>query len=219
MSESEKLQHLRFYPLQSVVLFPGMELPLVAFEPRYLQLVKECLEANEPFGVLLLKEGIEVGDSDAHPFGVGTTAHILNTEDAPDGRIRLVAIGGYRFRVTSIHRDMPYMSATIEYIQDNSHEMIDPSLIENLRHDAGSFVKQFIASQGGYIREVPFPEDPVILSYQVAQLFQGNSIKQQRLLEASTFDRLWEELELLKEAREQLKNKNKHNPKSSFSIN
>jgi Lon protease-like protein len=219
MSENQESKNLRLFPLQSVVLFPGMELPLVAFEPRYLQLVSECVEANEPFGVLLLREGFEVGDNDLSPFEIGTTAHLLNTENTPDGRIRLTAIGGYRFKVISFHYDMPYLSAAVEYIEDSSHEMIDPSLTENVMHDAGSFVKQFIASQGGYIREVPFPEDPVILSYQVAQLFSGNPVKQQRLLETSTFDRLWEELDLLKEAREQLKTKRKHNPKSSFSNN
>ena len=219
MSENQESKNLRLFPLQSVVLFPGMELPLVAFEPRYLQLVSECVEANEPFGVLLLKEGFEVGNSDLSPFEIGTTAHLLNTENTSDGRIRLTAIGGYRFKVISFHYDMPYLSAAVEYIEDSSHEMIDPSLTENVMHDAGSFVKQFIASQGGYIREVPFPEDPVILSYQVAQLFSGNPVKQQKLLETSTFDRLWEELDLLKEAREQLKTKRKHNPKSSFSKN
>ena len=104
MHNKENPRYLRLFPLQSVVLFPGMELPLVAFEARYLQLVKECTESNEPFGVLLLKEGLEVGDNEINPYEIGTTAHILNTQETPDGRIQLTAIGGYRFKVISFHK-------------------------------------------------------------------------------------------------------------------
>tara|TARA_Y100000590_G_scaffold348277_1_gene399223 strand:+ start:308 stop:967 length:660 start_codon:yes stop_codon:yes gene_type:complete len=219
MHNKENPRYLRLFPLQSVVLFPGMELPLVAFEARYLQLVKECTESNEPFGVLLLKEGLEVGDNEINPYEIGTTAHILNTQETPDGRIQLTAIGGYRFKVISFHRDLPYLSADVEYMEDRSDEMIDPSLAENVRHDAISLVKQFIAAQGGYIRDVPLPNDPLILSFQVAQLFQENPIKQQKLLESPTFDRLWDELELIKEARKLLQNKYQYTTKTDFSKN
>ncbi|MEX2372401.1 MAG: LON peptidase substrate-binding domain-containing protein, partial [Dehalococcoidia bacterium] len=54
------MDRLRLFPLRTV-LFPGMALSLQVFEERYRVLVAECLEADEPFGVVLIREGPEVG--------------------------------------------------------------------------------------------------------------------------------------------------------------
>ena len=53
------------FPL-NVVLFPGMALPLHIFEPRYREMINRCLDENLAFGVVLIKEGPEVG-GDALP--------------------------------------------------------------------------------------------------------------------------------------------------------
>ena len=219
METSGGVQYLRLFPLQAVVLFPGMELPLVVFEPRYLQLTDECLESDEPFGVALLREGAEVGQNRSDPFEVGTTAHILSATDAGGGRLSVVAVGGRRFRVRSFLRDSPYLAAEVEYLEDDSHEMADPSLVENVRWDAATFVRRLVASRGGYVRQVNFPNDPVVLSYQVAQIFQGNPYAQQKLLEQPTFDRLWEELDMLRIARNQLDEQGSSGRKREFSDN
>ena len=113
----------------------------------------------------------------------------------------------------------PYLAAEVEYLTDDSHEMADASLIENVRWDAESFVRQLVASRGGYVRDVKFPDDPVILSYQVAQIFQGNPPVQQKLLEQPTFDRLWDELDLLKNARKQVERRRPRGPGAGFSSN
>lgn len=200
----DDVEYLRLFPLQAMVLFPGMELPLMVFEPRYLQLTDECMANDEPFGVALLREGAEVGENRSDPFEIGTTAHILSATDAGGGRLNVVAVGGRRFRARTFLRDAPYLAADVEYLEDDSHEMADPSLVDNVRWDAAAFVRMLVASRGGYVREVKFPDDPVVLSYQVAQIFQGNPLAQQKLLEQPTFDRLWEELDLLRVARRQL---------------
>ncbi len=216
MADTPELRYLRLFPLQAVVLFPGMELPLVVFEPRYLQLTQECTQSDEPFGVLLLKEGAEVGPNDSDPFEVGSTAHIRRTEAMGDGRIAVIAVGGQRFKVRSFIRDNPYLAAEVEMLDDHD-DMIDPSLVDNVRWDAMAFVRQLVASRGGYVRNVSLPDDPASLSYQVAQLFQGNPEVQQRLLELPTFDRLWDELELIKNARKQVRGRS--GPGRSFSAN
>ena len=219
MAESPETGYLRLFPLQAVVLYPGMELPLVVFEPRYLQLANECLTNDEPFGVLLLKEGTEVGAEEVTPFETGTTAHIMTTSEAGGGRLSVLAVGGRRFKVRSFLRDNPYLAADVEYLEDDSHQMVDPSLVENVRWDAALFVRQLVASRGGYVREVNFPDDAEILSYQVAQIFQGNLTVQQKLLEQPAFDRLWDELELLKDARKQLDRRSRRRPSHGFSEN
>ena len=53
-------EYLRLFPL-NIILFPGMDLPLKIFEERYKLLIQECIEEDSPFGVVLIKDGLEVG--------------------------------------------------------------------------------------------------------------------------------------------------------------
>ena len=57
---SSRTMDLRLFPLQTV-LFPGMRMPLHIFEERYRIMIRECIEEDAPFGVLLIKSGAEVG--------------------------------------------------------------------------------------------------------------------------------------------------------------
>ena len=219
MTEQPGSNFLRLFPLQSVVLFPGMELPLVVFEPRYVQLANECTEADEPFGVLLLRGGREVGDDAADPHEVGTTAHIRSMAPLGQERFSVTAVGGRRFRVRSLSHDRPYLSADVEYLEDESGEDIEPRLVANVREDAATFIRTMLAMRGGYVREVPLPDDGVVLSYQVAQLFQGNADVQQKLLEMRTPERLSDELDLIKKATEQVELRGQERRRRRFSPN
>ena len=69
---------LPIMPLYSV-LFPGMPMPLVIFEERYLEMIRNCQEGDSTFGVALIKAGREVGGP-AVPYDVGTTAAIVSVE-------------------------------------------------------------------------------------------------------------------------------------------
>ena len=212
-------QFLRLFPLQAMVLFPRAELPLVVFEPRYVQLIQECTEANEPFGVLLLKEGREVGNNPIDPFDVGTTAHIIETSSMGQGRLSVTAVGGQRFRALSFGRELPYLSAQVEFLDDTG-SAVAPSLAANVRDDAIALVRAMMALRGGFVGNVELSDEPVALSYEVAQLFQGNPDIQQKLLERDTADRLAEELELLKNATTQMADRSRREgPGSSFSRN
>jgi Lon protease-like protein len=211
---------LRLFPLQSVVLFPGMEVPLVVFEPRYLQLIKECTDTDEPFGVLLLQSGREVGEEEVEPFLVGTTAYITQTSALGDGRLSVTARGGERFKVRTLVRQHPYLSADVEYPEDLSAGLVQPALITDVKDSAVAFVRELMALRGGFVRDVPLPDEPIELSYQVAQLFHGNAEVQQRLLEHETLDRLQAELDLIGKAMERLDRRKRHEgPGASFSPN
>ena len=219
MTEQSSPNSLRLFPLQSVVLFPGMELPLVVFEPRYVQLTNECTEAGEPFGVLLLRAGREVGDDDANPHDIGTTAHIRSVNPLGQGRFSVAAVGGRRFRVLSLSHDQPYLSADVEYVEDDVAEDVDLPLVADVKASAVTFIRAMLAMRGGYVREVPLPDDAVTLSYQVAQLFQGDSDVQQKLLELRTSERLSDELELIRKATEQVKRRGEERQRRRFSPN
>jgi len=107
---------LRMFPLGSV-LFPHMILPLHIFEPRYVQLVEECLATDEPFGVVLIERGFEVGGGDAR-FATGTKAVILDSLTMEDGRMAIVAAGTERFRIDEWLEDAPYPRASVTTLAD-----------------------------------------------------------------------------------------------------
>jgi Lon protease-like protein len=220
MNSRPDTRFLRLFPLQSLVLFPGMSLPLVVFEPRYLQLAQECTEADEPFGVALLKEGREVGPNPADPFDIGTTAHIVSSTPVGDGRLSVTAVGGQRFKAHSFSDEHPYLSAQVELLEDTTAQLVEPSLVKHVQEDANAYMRALMVRRGGFVHDIELPSDPAALSFHVAQLFQGDPQIQQRLLERETFDRLWDELDLIERAMSQLAQRPpREGPGPSFSRN
>jgi ATP-dependent Lon protease len=204
MAEPITPSYLRLFPLQSVVLLPGMELPLSVFERRYLQLVKECTEANEPFGIQLIRSGSEVGDENVTTYQMGTTAQIVNVERMGGGQLRVDVVGKQRFRIISYLRDKPFISAMVEILPDEVG-VLDGEVERRVRRYAQQYMRAVIASQGGYISDVPLPGHPNDLSWTVAELFQGNPMTLQRLLEAPTTGvRLQQEVGILEAALENI---------------
>lgn len=89
------------FPL-STVLFPGGPLPLRIFEARYLDMIGRCMKDDSPFGVVLIREGGEVGPAETHD--VGTLARIVDWYQGSDGLLGVTARGEQRFRVLSSER-------------------------------------------------------------------------------------------------------------------
>jgi hypothetical protein len=88
---------LPLFPLNTV-LFPGGVLPLKVFEARYIDMVRECMKRQAPFGVVNIKSGQEVGMA-AQPESVGCLAHIRQWDMQELGVLLLRAEGGERFRI------------------------------------------------------------------------------------------------------------------------
>lgn len=108
---------LPLFPLHSV-LCPGVALPLHIFEERYRLLVSRCIERSEPFGVVLINDGREVGPV-ARLADVGTTALIRRAGRYPDGRYDIVTVGDRRFRVESLeHEREPYIVGEVTLIEE-----------------------------------------------------------------------------------------------------
>lgn len=89
------------FPLRTV-LYPGGPLPLRIFEPRYLDMVSDCLRNDVPFGVLLIRSGSETGS--ATTFDIGTLASITDWYQGSDGLLGITALGAERFRLLSAER-------------------------------------------------------------------------------------------------------------------
>lgn len=89
------------FPLRTV-LFPGGPLPLRIFEPRYLDMISDCLKRDRPFGVLLIRSGTETGP--ATTYETGTLARIADWYQGSDGLLGVTAIGEQRFRLLGHER-------------------------------------------------------------------------------------------------------------------
>ena len=98
MADRSTLLDIPLFPLSSV-LFPGGRLHLRIFEPRYLDLVRECCRDGSPFGVCLILAGRESGEP-AVPAAIGTLARISDFQRDEDGLLGIVAEGAARFRVS-----------------------------------------------------------------------------------------------------------------------
>ncbi len=88
---------LPLFPLNAV-LFPDGVLPLKIFETRYIDMVRDCMKREAPFGVVLIKSGAEVG-AVAEPENIGCLAHITNWDAPQLGVLLLRTQGGQRFRI------------------------------------------------------------------------------------------------------------------------
>ena len=98
-SAGRRAQTVPIFPLNTV-LFPGSALPLRIFEVRYVDMAKDCLKRDEPFGVCLIQEGEEVGVP-AVPERVGCLARIAQCDVEELGIIKVRAVGLERFRIVS----------------------------------------------------------------------------------------------------------------------
>jgi Lon protease-like protein len=98
------------FPLD-VVLFPGTPLPLHIFEPRYKEMIGECLTQQRPFGVV---RGLEQGLAE-----VGCTAEIITVvKEYPDGRLDIVTEGRKRFELLGVNQERSFLQAEILMIDD-----------------------------------------------------------------------------------------------------
>jgi Lon protease-like protein len=109
---------LPLFPLH-MVLCPGIALPLHIFEERYRALVRDCLESSSPFGVVLIRDGRDVGGGSISFSAIGTLAEIREAGRYPDGRYDLLVVGTRRFAIADVTTDRrPYLVAEATLLDD-----------------------------------------------------------------------------------------------------
>lgn len=119
------------FPLD-LVLFPGEAQPLHIFEPRYRQLLADCLAGDELFGITY--------DGDPHPGSLGTMARIRASQAMPDGRSNIVVTGERRFVIQALLPEgLPYLVAAVHEFDDEPESPPHPSELARLRELAASY--------------------------------------------------------------------------------
>lgn len=105
---------LPIFPLE-LVLLPGVPLPLHIFEPRYKEMIAECLEQKKPFGIV---RASEEGVAD-----VGCTAEIVSvTKKYDDGRMDIMTRGVERFEVLEVNEERSFLQAEISMVHDEEED-------------------------------------------------------------------------------------------------
>jgi Lon protease-like protein len=119
---------LPLFPLNTV-LFPGGVLPLKVFEARYIDMVRDCMKRDVPFGVVRIKSGKEVGVA-AEPDSVGCMAHIVEWDMPELGLLMLQTSGGQRFRILET-RVLPDQrtEARVELIAEDAEPPVSTELV------------------------------------------------------------------------------------------
>src|ERR1044071_7959382 len=155
MSDIDRV--LPLFPLEQVVLFPGMPLPLRIFEERYKFMIGACQVTDQLFGVLLIRTGLEVG-APAVPERVGCTARMVRVDRLPDGRMTILTIGETRFRLAGQPRVMPegYLVGDVQMLVDAS-ATVAPELVSNVTDELTKYERSAISLSGQ--KDVGAPPD------------------------------------------------------------
>ena len=182
---------LPLFPLRTV-LFPGARLGLKVFEPRYVDLVSQCLRSRQPFGVICLKQGKEVGRSETQVEleAVGVLAHLNEVDAEQAGILSVACTGGQRFRrlAPPSQRSNGLWVCAVERIADDPLRLPGPAVLQTVEalaeaikslreQDQQPFAEPYCLENAGWIANrwcelLPLPlaakqklmelEDPVI---------------------------------------------------------
>jgi hypothetical protein len=178
MSSDVEVQSVALFPLHTV-LFPEGPLALRVFEPRYLDLVSECLRNEQPFGVCLIQSGQEAGQA-ANPHLTGTFARIIDWQRGDDGLLSIKARGEQRFRVqdTRIERN--------QLLRGNVHPLApEPSaaLPEEWQY-MSEVLDQLHTHAGDDYSALPKrPDDASWVGYRLAEILSLPLVRRQYFLE------------------------------------
>lgn len=215
---------LPLFPLNTV-LFPGMVLPLHIFEARYIDMIRECLANDQPFGVILLKSGRAEGEL-GPIYGIGTAAHVTQTMHLPDDRMNIVTVGQQRFRILEVHHQNEYLTGIVEdYPLENADTPESQVWASKISQVLSAYLKKF--KELGKI-EADFrqlPGDAATLAFLTAIFLPiADEAKQELLSVSDAHTMLEQEYALLKHEAlilDILANERKIQPDSSlaFSLN
>ncbi len=185
---------LPLFPL-SLVLFPGMTLPLHIFEERYKRMIALCIRENSDFGVVLAGTPLDLPGR-CTTYLVGTTAHITGATRFLDGCMNLIATGDQRFRILGLDWEMEYCVARVEWLSESASDTF--ALRDQATRRWNAFRRQIARLTDEPFTFADLPADPTAAAYELAASLPVNDFEKQRLLEATdTATRLREIVRLI----------------------
>ncbi len=182
------------FPLPNVVFFPHTLLPLHVFEPRYRQMLADCLAGERRLAVVLLRPGWEE-DYYGRPavYSVAGAGEIIQSEMLPDGRSNIVLRGLGRVVIDEeVSSPNPYRIASVSWLDDvyppRGEEALDPQ-IERLRQMCGKLLSTLPQPVPGLVELLIDRGPPGAFADRVSSLVVNETEARQRLLELNDVER------------------------------
>ena len=185
-SKIEIPEKVPVFPLSNALLFPGMELPLYIFEPRYRRMLADCTRGRKFLAISLLKPGWQQKEEPIPSYDVVGVGYIRAVFDNPDGTSHILLKGVARARIERYAQREPYRIARITPLADRVEDEA-----EFKRLSAG--LKKILLQKMRFFSEAPQKamkhprefENPFILSYLACYLSNASPYRKQDLLETS----------------------------------
>lgn len=178
MSTLEEAREVPLFPLHTV-LFPGGPLALRVFEPRYLDMVSECLRNEQPFGVCLIQSGREAGEA-ASLHRTGTFARIVDWQRGDDGLLAISALGEQRFQVQD-------MRVERDQLLRGTFQPLTPEPPAPLPAECGymtQMLDQLFEHAADVYADLPkHPDDASWVGYRLAEVLSLPLVRRQTFLE------------------------------------
>lgn len=172
------VKRLSIFPLTGAILFPGLQLPLHIFEPRYRAMVGDALARDRRIAMIQPTEPVE----GAPLYEIGCVGKIDEVETSEDGRYNIVLLGEARFRITrELEVTTPFRQVEAEFIEEPKEEYLSLGERASFEHEA----RKFADSQGYAIDWDSVAQlDDVTLINGVSQIAPFDAAAKQGLLEA-----------------------------------
>ena len=190
---------LPLFPLYTV-LFPGMPLHLHIFEQRYKQMIQQCIEKNQAFGIVLIRRGRDVGDKKVSYYSTGCSARITAIEPLQDGHLNLTTRGEQRFRILKVSDSQPFLQGQVEAIPiENSPGLMNKYNTASFSQLIRKYLRVFskIGTDKLDLGQLQLPDEPILLLYLAASIIQIPSYEKQLLLETKSLELFFDRIERL----------------------
>ncbi|WP_454797774.1 LON peptidase substrate-binding domain-containing protein [Novosphingobium lindaniclasticum] len=174
------MARITIFPLPGAVLYPGLQLPLHIFEPRYRAMVSDALARDRRIGMIQPQRPQE----GAPLYAVGCLGRIGDVEALEDGRFNILLTGELRFRVLrELDVTTPFRQVEAELLPDREDEVLAPIERASFEREA----KRFADAQGYAVDwdQVGRLDDQSLING-VSQIAPFDAAAKQALLEADS---------------------------------
>lgn len=178
-------QRITIFPLTGVILFPGLQLPLHMFEPRYKAMVTDAMARDRQIGMIQPVGGASADDDKPALYGMGCLGRIADVEVLDDGRYNVILDGVARFNMLrELDVSTPFRQIEGALIEESAADL---ELAQSDRDALEKQARAFADAQGYNVDWKSVASlDNMSMVNGVAQIAPFDSAAKQALLEART---------------------------------
>ena len=182
-SPGDVLGEVALFPLPQVVLFPGAEMPLHVFEPRYRTMTRDVMASTRQLCVVQIPEDHDVGEHGQPQIArVAGLGEIARCDALPDGRFNILVEGKARVRLEELPFRRPYRRARVTVLGSNGRAA-DSALVRALSTVAGRVAQHVRECHPAFRFSLPCTDDAGVLCDVCAHYLVLDGTERQELLE------------------------------------